>query len=222
MKGIGGRRVTGAVAAGLLLVFVLAASSWSTDPETPGRPPGPAADDEPTAGRPSTTPPSRQRAEPVDSSPIDVDSLFPPFAVPEPRPVEVPGEVATGPPALENVEGIVVHQRLAPFIRTLLDQAEVAGVSLEGGGYRDPAAQRRLRIRNCPDPVNSPPSSCTPPTARPGESLHEYGLAVDFTSGGELIVDRDHPAYRFLQANAPTWGIEVHPQEPWHWSFGGG
>lgn len=115
-----------------------------------------------------------------------------------------------------------MHERLAPILRTLLAQAEIAGVSLEGAGYRDSATQRRLRIQNCPDPVNSPPSSCSPPTARVGESLHEYGTAIDFTSNGQLILDRDHPAYRFLQANAPRLGIEVLPSEPWHWSFGGG
>lgn len=136
--------------------------------------------------------------------------------------MEIPVEVVNGPPSLENVEGIVVHERLAPFIRTLLDEAEVAGVSLEGGGYRNRSAQQRLRAQNCPDPANSPPSSCSPPTARVGESLHEFGLAIDFTSGGALIVDRTDPAYRFLEANASWSGLEVHPQEPWHWSFGGG
>jgi hypothetical protein len=167
-------------------------------------------------------PPPRAPDDPTASGPLDADAFLPPLSIPEPRPREIPVEVASGPPALESVDGIVVHERLAPFIRTLLAEAEVAGVSLEGAGYRDTASQRRLRARNCPDPINSPPSSCSPPTARVGESLHEYGLAVDFTSKGELIVDRDHPAYRFLEANAPGWDIEVHPQEPWHWSFGGG
>jgi hypothetical protein len=74
-------------------------------------------------------------------------------------------------------------------------------------------------VQNCPDPVRSLASACSPPTAPVGRSLHESGLAVDFTSGGELIVDRTHPAYRFLAAQGPGFGLQVHPQEPWHWSF---
>lgn len=223
MKGTGDRKRAHAAAACLLTVGVLAGgSAW------------PSASQEDTERSPSSsTPISRGGvswdAVSPDSPPgswnvatFDPDDVLPPLSIPEPQPLEIQAEIVTGAPVLENVDGIVVHQRLAPILRTLLHQAEIAEVSLEGGGYRDRAAQQRLRAQNCPDPVNSPPSTCSPPTARVGESLHEYGLAIDFTSGGELIVDRTHPAYRFLEANAGRFGLVVHPREPWHWSFGGG
>lgn len=220
MKWIGDRRRSGAAAACLIAVgAIVGGNGWSSVSQDTDERPTRMSTSPLAAADPAT---AASSAGAPDSAALDPDDFLPPLSIPEPQPLEIEPEIVTGPPALENVDGIVVHQRLAPFLRTLLAQAEVAEVSLEGGGYRDRAAQQRLRIQNCPDPVNSPPSSCSPPTARVGESLHEYGLAIDFTSAGQLIVDRTHPAYRFLQANAGQFGLVVHPQEPWHWSFGGG
>ena len=170
---------------------------------------------------PRERPPSTSAVERTAGAPapFDPDDFLPPVSLPTSPPLAVAGEVVSGPPVLENAGGIVVHARLAPFIRTLLAEAEVAGIPLEGGGHRDAAKQRRLRAQNCPDPVSSPPSGCSPPTARVGESLHQAGLAIDFTSGGELIRDRNSPAYGFIEANADWMGLRVHPEEPWHWSF---
>lgn len=222
MKGTGNRKRAHAAAACLLLaVGVLVGGRW------------PSAPQEDIERSPTSSTPTRRggSSDSVTADPptgswnpatFDLDDVLPPLSIPEPQPIGIEAETVTGLPVLENVDGIVVHERLAPILRTLLHQAEIAEVSLEGGGYRDRAAQQRLRAQNCPDPVASPPSSCSPPTARVGESLHEYGLAIDFTSGGELIVDRTHPAYRFLDANAGRFGLVVHPREPWHWSFGGG
>ena len=218
MKGFGHRRHAGIAAACLIVLGALAGGGWPSASEA-------HVERSPTAPTPALVSPPTSNGQlnsPAGRVRLDADALLPPLSIPEPQPLEIPADVVNGPPALENVDGIVVHERLAPFVRTLLAEAEVAGVSLEGGGYRNRTAQQRLRIKNCPDPANSAPSSCSPPTARVGESLHEYGLAVDFTSGGALIVDRNHPAYRFLEANASWSGLEVHPQEPWHWSFGGG
>ena len=70
--------------------------------------------------------------------------------------------------------------------------------------------------------MNSPPSSCSPPTARPGTSLHEQGLAIDFTNNGRLITSRSDPAFQWLAANAGGYGFRNLPSEPWHWSTTGG
>ncbi len=212
-------RTAGAAGALVLALSVLAAGGWPT-PEEPGlstaqpRPPAPTSPP-PVSSAGST----QQRGGAPGPAPLDPDDFLPPLQVGAPFRLAIPGEQATGPPAVEDVGGIVVHERLAPFVRTLLAEAEVAGIPLEGGGYRDAGAQRRLRAQNCPDPVNSPASACSPPTAKVGQSLHEYGLAIDFTSGGSLILDRSSAAYRFLQANSGWNGLEVHPQEPWHWSY---
>lgn len=212
-------RSVGAAGALVLALTVLAAGGWPSA-EEPGAsvpPPPPAASIEPPAV-PSEGGPQRPGSRPRSAS-FDPDDFVPPLELDAPFRLTVPGEYVTGPPAVENVDGIVVHERLAPFVRTLLAEAEVAGIPLEGGGYRDSTAQRRLRAQNCPDPVSSPASACSPPTAKVGQSLHEYGLAIDFTSRGELILDRSSAAYRFLEANSGWNRLEVHPQEPWHWSY---
>lgn len=212
-------RTAGAGGALVLALTALAAGGWPSA-EEPGVSASPAPPPAPTA--PPAVLSAGSTQQPGSSSgpvSLDPDDFVPPVEIGTPFRLTVPGEYVAGPPAVENVDGIVVHERLAPFIRTLLAEAEVAGIALEGGGYRDSTAQRRLRAQNCPDPVNSPASACSPPTAKVGQSLHEYGLAIDFTSGGETILDRDSAAYRFLEANSGWSGLEVHPQEPWHWSY---
>jgi LAS superfamily LD-carboxypeptidase LdcB len=121
---------------------------------------------------------------------------------------------------LINVRGIVVDATIADSLNALLEAAERDGIILGGGGYRDPAAQRRLRRQNCPS-ANSPPSACSPPTARPGSSLHEQGLAIDFTYNGTTINSRSSPASRWLTANAKNYGLYNLPSEPWHYSVNG-
>lgn len=120
-----------------------------------------------------------------------------------------------------SVRGIVVHRSIADDLEELLRAADADGVSFSGGGYRDSAQQQRLREQNCPDPDRSPASSCRPPTARPGQSMHEQGLAIDFTYGGRVISSRSSPGFRWLDANAGRFGLANLPSEPWHWSTNG-
>ena len=213
---LGMRRWPPAVAAVLLVAgLVVSAGTWAPGVDSTSASVGspsldpPVADVSTSAGRIGTSslPP-----------PLTAPSL-PPLELPSPEPLPAAPEALPGPPVVEDANGIVVHERLAPLIRTLLAEAELAGVAIEGSGYRDIAAQRRLRAANCPDPVGSPAEECSPPTARPSTSFHESGLAIDFTSGGELITSRDHPAFRWLAANAEWIGLRVHPEEPWHWSY---
>ena len=122
---------------------------------------------------------------------------------------------------LATVRGIRVHTDIADELEALLAAAEADGIVLGGGGYRDPLAQWQLRVRNCPDPTNSPASACSPPTARPGQSNHERGLAVDFTVDGNIITEQSHPAFVWLAARATEFGFYNLPSEPWHWSIDG-
>ena len=66
-----------------------------------------------------------------------------------------------------------------------------------------------------------PAGECGPPTARPGQSMHEWGLAVDITSAGGLIRSRNDPDWQWLATNAATYGLINLPSEPWHWSSSG-
>ena len=126
---------------------------------------------------------------------------------------------------LREVGGIVVNASIAERLGKLLAAAKADGIKLGGGGYRDPAQQIALRQAHCgPSEYEiyvMPASQCTPPTARPGRSMHERGLAIDFTSGGTAITRRDDPAFLWLAENAARWGFKNLPSEPWHWSTTG-
>jgi hypothetical protein len=124
-----------------------------------------------------------------------------------------------------SVRGIQVNASIADQVAGLLDAADAAGFSLSGGGYRNPSAQIALRRAHCGTSdyaiYDMPPSQCHPPTARPGTSMHEQGLAIDFTWNGSLITSRGSAAFQWLAANAPSFGLHNLPSEPWHWSTNG-
>jgi LAS superfamily LD-carboxypeptidase LdcB len=122
---------------------------------------------------------------------------------------------------LRNVRGIWVSTSIADNLEAMLAAAQGDGIVLSGSGYRDPARQQQLRNQNCPDPYNSPPNDCSPPTARAGSSMHERGLAIDFTYGGRVISSHSSPAWQWLAGNAGRYGFKNLPEEPWHWSSTG-
>jgi len=66
-----------------------------------------------------------------------------------------------------------------------------------------------------------PPNSCHPPTAYPGSSMHEQGLAIDFMWNGSIISSHGSPAWQWLNANAGSYGFYNLPSEAWHWSVNG-
>jgi D-alanyl-D-alanine carboxypeptidase len=121
---------------------------------------------------------------------------------------------------------ITVDSALASGLTSLLAAASADGISYCGGGYRDPSAQIALREANCGtsqyDIYEAPSSACSPPTARPGTSNHEQGLAVDFTcNGGGTIQSQSSTCFQWLEANAASYGFYNLPSEPWHWSNDG-
>jgi len=128
-------------------------------------------------------------------------------------------------PGLSTVRGITVSSSIAGQLASLLSASDGAGLSLSGGGYRSSAAQIQTRRNNCGpsnyDIYEKPASQCSPPTAKPGSSMHERGLAIDFTSRGSTISSRSNPAYLWLAGNAGRFGFRNLPSEPWHWSTTG-
>ncbi|GGQ87634.1 M15 family metallopeptidase [Couchioplanes azureus] len=121
-----------------------------------------------------------------------------------------------------SVNGIIVHKSVTFAFRRMLADAKADGVVLSGGGFRTRQRQIELRkINGCPDVWTAPASSCRVPTAIPGRSLHEIGLAVDITSGGRSLT-ADSAGFRWLSANARKYGYVNLPSEPWHWSITGG
>ena len=118
---------------------------------------------------------------------------------------------------------ITVDASLASSLTPLLDAAANDGVMLAGSGWRSRNRQIELRTANgCPDTFTAPANSCQTPTARPGTSLHEVGLAIDFTCNGGGIVRRGDPCDRWLLANAGTFGLRNLASESWHYSRSGG
>ena len=127
---------------------------------------------------------------------------------------------------LVTVNGIVVNALVADNVRGILAAMSARGFELSGGGYRSIDSQIRLRRANCGTSDYAiwemPASQCRPPTARPGLSQHELGLAIDFTLDGRVIRCRDCSVFRALSEVAPAFGFFNLPSEPWHWSTTGG
>lgn len=101
--------------------------------------------------------------------------------------------------------------------------ARAQGVTLSSrSSYRSTERQIQLRIRNCGGNTRyniweKPSPQCDPPTAVPGRSNHEWGLAVDVRLTG--AGGRRSPQYRWLAANGPKYGFFNYTPEPWHWSI---
>ncbi|MGI9119680.1 MAG: D-alanyl-D-alanine carboxypeptidase family protein [Acidimicrobiales bacterium] len=134
-----------------------------------------------------------------------------------------PSITSAGP--IVSVRGIRVSSQIASQLEGMLAAADADGVALSGSGYRDPAAQIAVRQSNCGTSdyavYQMSASQCSPPTARPGTSMHERGLAIDFTYNGSLISSRSNPGYLWLAGNASRFGFYNLPSEPWHWSTTG-
>ena len=145
----------------------------------------------------------------------------PPPGTPPPSDPGVSTPVGTvGGIALCKAGGITVSCRIGQSVADLVAAAKGDGVILKGWGYRDPARQIELRRQHCGTSnyaiFDMPASQCTPPTAKPGQSQHEIGLAIDFES-----CPTSSACFQWLQANASRFGLKNLPSESWHWSPNG-
>ena len=83
-------------------------------------------------------------------------------------------------------------------------------------GFRDGDEQMQLRRQNCPDPVRSESTECSPWTAKPGTSDHEQGMAADLSY-------EDAATEAWAHANAGRFGLQFDvPTEGWHVSLAEG
>lgn len=129
------------------------------------------------------------------------------------------------PDEITNVQGVYVHKNIASKVDEMLSAARSDGVDLSGWGYRSNLKQIELRQKHCGTSEfavwEMAASACSPPTARPGQSMHERGLAIDFTYNGGSMTSRSNPGFVWLNNNAHRWGFVNLPSEPWHWSTTG-
>ncbi len=163
----------------------------------------------------------------LDESAVAIGDVQEPF-----RGCDAEIEVASASDIV-RVRGFEVHECLAHDLRRLLAAARSDGIILGGWGWRSTAQQIDLRRLHCPLPSRSAsdywtqlsllsPRLCNPPVARPATSLHEFGLAVDFTCGTQgAAITRTSRCFRWLAANAHSYGLYNLLFEPWHWSTTG-
>lgn len=139
-------------------------------------------------------------------------------------------KLVTGPVPVTDTavasNGTRLHVCLLSSYEAMVRDAASQGVTLRGSGWRDNQRQIQLRIQNCGgnsyyNVYQKPSSQCSPPTAIPGRSMHERGLAVDFSTGSRSISSGD-PQFSWLKRNAANYGFYNLPSESWHWSTNGG
>lgn len=136
----------------------------------------------------------------------------------QPGALEGVGKAAGVAGKIVSVYGIKVDSSIADAVRSLVDGARPN--LLTGGGHRTSAQQAETRRKNgctCSDSS----TCCKVPTAPVGQSMHELGLAVDFSWNGTLIRSRNSAGFRYLFNHAPALGLLNLPSEPWHWSTNG-
>ena len=120
----------------------------------------------------------------------------------------------------------IVNASIAGAAKSMAEAAERDGVILVGSAYRSYDEQISLRIKNCNGNTTDRGARCRPPTAVPGNSQHEVGLAIDFSSiysfsgcGGSTCPSS--PSWVWLTENAATYGFKQLRSESWHWSPSG-
>ncbi len=137
---------------------------------------------------------------------------------------KIPGEDCQTPALkklnLSQIEGVKLNTLLLLQTTQIIKEARAASKPIAiNSSFRTCAEQTALRSSNCPA-QNSPAESCLPPTEKPGQSLHNYGLAIDFKCEGYPIFGSS-PCYTWLTQNAERFKLKRHTSEPWHWSFTG-
>jgi hypothetical protein len=93
------------------------------------------------------------------------------------------------------------------------------GLLKPGSGFRTVEQQIALRRSNgCPDVWRSPASACRIPTAIPGRSNHNHGLAMDLVDASTgRAVQAGSQADKWLRANAGRYGLhQAVKGEAWH------
>lgn len=133
--------------------------------------------------------------------------------------------VTSGVPESQTVvaaSNIRVNTCLAGAVQQMVSDAAAAGITLSANSsWRDPSEQIELRKQNCGTSdyaiYQMPASDCSPPTAIPGTSRHERGLAIDFANCGS----HDTAVFGWLAANASRYHLSNLPSESWHWSWDG-
>ncbi|MGV9002146.1 MAG: M15 family metallopeptidase [Candidatus Saccharimonadaceae bacterium] len=105
-----------------------------------------------------------------------------------------------------------VNALVSQNVVTMFNAARADGVTLSiTNSFRSYEEQQALRAKNCSG------NNCSPPTAEPGNSQHERGLAIDFGACNT----HSTACYKWLDKNGATYGYYNLDSEAWHWSVSG-
>lgn len=178
------------------LLWPAAAAAVPAGPTTPADPPGPTQRDDNSPDATGPAPTCQVGSGPAGGAPTNT---IPCTAGGE-------GQVETGPGGVPirlcAVGPFVVDTTIASQVQAMVAAATASGLQLGGSGYRSNARQIELRQAHCGptdfDIYSRPASECSPPTAQPGKSMHEWGLALNITSSGHLIASHSDPAWQWL------------------------
>ena len=158
-----------------------------------------------------------ERGEPIESSALEADLIEAGY-----RNARLPKDLLVEVES-NNRKRCYLEKEAAEAWEAMLVHAEHDGIRIEATScYRDLRAQQEAYNWNCPN------GKCRVPTARPGNSHHGWGRAIDFTSRGRLLSCRS-ATFQWLKEHAHLYGW-VHPawagcgrtkSEPWHWEWAG-
>ena len=121
---------------------------------------------------------------------------------------------------------INVCKSISNNLTYMINAAKRESISLSGYGFRSKAKQEEKRSANCGGSANIyvKNAKCTPPTAIPGTSNHESGLAVDFRCNGKSMTvsgGENSICFKWLKTNALKYNFKNLASESWHWSVDG-
>ncbi|TDT31061.1 peptidoglycan-binding protein [Naumannella halotolerans] len=117
-----------------------------------------------------------------------------------------------------------VAECMVPVVNDMVEAAADDGVTLEANSsWRSRDEQISLRKQNCGSTeyaiYEMPSNQCSPATAKPGTSIHEYGLAIDIAGTNNSW---DSEVAKWMVSNGPDYGFEdTVSSEPWHYDTKG-
>lgn len=114
--------------------------------------------------------------------------------------------------------GFRMAKCMVPTVNAMVSAAAKDGITLRPNStWRSRETQIALRRKNCGTSsyaiYRMPPNQCTPNTAIPGTSIHEYGLSIDMANSY-----RGGAVYNWMLRNGGRYGFHhTVPSESWHW-----
>jgi LAS superfamily LD-carboxypeptidase LdcB len=134
-----------------------------------------------------------------------------------------------------NQKNLAACADIAENYKNMIAAAKNDGLILTASGARTMEQQIALRKQNCGGSAHynvyeKPSKECHPPTARPGKSMHQQGLAFDiginekticFPNNSTTCRKSGNKGFLWLEKNAQKYGFYNLPSEGWHWSVNG-